>query len=707
MLFKKWVLACAAGLSGGTLGFAERAVAAEQSDSEVIEEVVVIAHPLSAEGLSQAGQVLEGEALERKRAASIGATLAQETGVHSAQFGIASGRPVIHGLGGPRVRIMEDRIDALDVSVTSTDHAVMVEPFIAERVEILKGPSTVLYGSGAIGGVVDVHTGRIPHKVPDRAFSGGVESRYDNNTHGTSTAFKANGGGGRFAWHLDGAWKDGDDYEIPGYAESARLRAEEGEHEGHDEAHEDDHEADEEAEAYGELPGSAYDSDSMAGGASYVADWGFLGVAVSRSDSTYGLPGGHGHEHGHDEEEHAEEEHGEEDEEMAGNPILDLEQTRTDLELGIASGIGPFDSLNVRLGINDYEHQEVEPSGEVATRFSNEAWELRTELTYSLDKWRGALGVQFMDREFSAVGEEAFVPPVDSFDAGIFCLGERTFDNFALEAGLRLGKTEHDPEIGSTEDFTTFSGSLGFVLTPTDRIELGLIADLSSRAPVSEELYSNGPHLATNSFEIGNPDLDSERAANLAATFRYDSERLRVGATIYYTRFSDFIYEFDTGEEEDELPVFQYLQEDARFFGIDLEFEAILMAWEGGDFRLNGMLDLVEAEVDVRGNDHLPRIPPQRYGLGTELRMGRVLASANYLRSAKQDDVSASELITDEYEDLSAYLGVDIPVREGSLRLFLQGKNLTDDEQRYHASFIKDFAPAPGRRVEVGARLTF
>lgn len=701
MFIKKMAVAGAAGLSGALLGFAEVAVAAEQSESEVIEEVVVIAHPLSAEGLSQAGQVIEGEALERKRAVSIGETLARETGVHTAQFGIASGRPVIHGLGGARVRIMEDRIDALDVSVTSTDHAVMVDPFIAERVEILKGPSTVLYGSGAIGGVVDVHTGRIPHAVPERSFSGGVESRYDDNTDGTSTAVKLNGGAGNFAWHLDGTWKDGDDYEIPGFAESARLRAQEGE--------EGEEGEEEEEEAYGELPGSAFDSDAIAVGAAYIADWGFIGVSVSQMDSTYGLPGGHGHEHGHDEEEGEEHEegHDEEEEEMEGNPILDLEQTRTDLELGVRDPFGPFDSLNVRLGVNDYEHEEIEPSGEVATRFSNEAWELRTELSYNLENWRGAVGFQHMDREFSALGEEAFVPPVDSSDSGIFWLGERSFGGFELETGLRVGKVEHDPDAGRSEDFTTFSASLGFVFAPSDEIDVGLIADLSSRAPIGEELYSNGPHLATNSFEIGDSGLDNERAANLAATLRYDGERMRIGATIYYTEFSDFIYAFGTGEEEDELPVFQYQQEDARFFGIDAEFEAILASWENGDFRLNGMMDFVDAEVDVSGIDHLPRIPPLRYGLGAEAKLGQLQASVSYLRSTEQDDVSAAELVTGAYEDLRVYLGYDFPVRQGAVRLFVQGMNLTDDEQRRHTSFIKDFAPAPGRRVEVGMRLTF
>jgi len=388
-----------------------------------IEEIVVVAHPLSGEGLAQASDVLTGEELQRKLETSIGATLAQQPGIRSATFGKAVGRPVIHGLGGPRIRVMEDRIDSLDVSVTSTDHAVTIEPFIAERIEVLKGPSALLYGSGAIGGVVDIHTARIPHAIPDGGLNGGVESRYDNNTDGVATSAKLNGGSGNFAFHLDATFKDGDDYDIPGFAESERFRAQE---EAEEEAEGEDGEAhDEEEEVRGTLPGSAFDFESYAAGASYVADWGFVGAAISRLEADYGLPGGHGHEH-----EGEEEEEGEEHEEEEGTPTLEVEQTRIDLELGVTNPFRGFSSLNVRLGINDYEHQEIEPDGEVATNFENDAWELRTELVFDRENLSGAFGLQHTDRDFSAIGEEAFVPPVKSKDTGVFAVIERPFERF-------------------------------------------------------------------------------------------------------------------------------------------------------------------------------------------------------------------------------------------------------------------------------------
>ena len=685
-----WLAACSGACCINPIVVAEEA----PKGSERVEEVVVVAHPLSGEGLSQASDVLFGEELDRLRSTNIGETLARQPGIHSAQFGSAVGRPVIHGLGGPRVRIMEDRIDVLDVSVTSADHAVAVEPFTAERIEVLKGPSTLLYGSGAIGGVVDVHTGRIPHNVPDKAISGGIETRFDDNTDGNTTAAKINGGAGNFAWHLDGTWKDGDDYEIPGFAESARLRAAE-------EAEEAGGEEEEEEEVRGFLPGSEFDSTAYAGGVSYVFDGGFVGISISEIDADYGLPGGHGHEEG---EEGGEEE---EEEEEEGNPTLELEQTRFDVELGLANPFGNFTSLNVRLGVNDYEHQELEPSGEVGSTFSNEAWELRTELVYESEDGSGAFGFQHTDREFSAIGEEAFVPPVDTLDTGLFWVAERSFSGFDLEGGLRIGRVSHDPESGSDEDFTTYALSAGFVIPMSDDWTIGLVADYSSRAPVAEELFSNGPHLVTNAFEVGDPDLDSERAANLAATFKYDNEIWRASVTTYVTQFTDFIYEQGTGEIEDGLPVFQFQQEDAFFYGIDAELSAPLATWDGGSLTGRLTADYVNAELDVSGNDNIPRIPPLRYGVGFDLAFGVVSASIDYVRVSDQDDVAEQELETDSYNDLRAYLGAAFPVgSDTTLSVFVTGKNLTDDEQRRHTSFIKDFAPAPGRTIEAGLRLT-
>ncbi len=675
---------------------------AQADEPEIIEEVIVIAHPLSGEGLSQAAELIEGEELERIKDANIGSTLGKLPGIHNAAFGNAVGRPVIHGVGGPRVRVMEDRIDTMDVSVTSADHATAVEPFIAERVEVLKGPSTLLYGTGAIGGVVDVHTNRIPHETYDKIW-GGIETRGNDNDEGTSTAAKLNGSIGNFSWHLDGAFRDGDEYEIPGFAESSRLRAaEEAEHE--EEEGEEEHE--EEEEVRGELPGSQYDSESYAGGFAYVGERGFFGVAVSRIEADYGLPGGHEHEHEHEEGEE-EEEHEEEEE---GNPTLDMEQTRTDLEMGLKDPFGDtnFTGLNVRLGYNDYEHSEIEPNGEVATDFSNEAWELRTELLYEGDVYKGAIGLQYQDREFSAIGEEAFIAPVDTESSGFFWVSERSFEGFDIETGFRVGRVEHDPSAASSASFTTWAASLGAVIPLSDTWMLGLIADAASRAPIAEELYSDGPHLVTNAYEIGDPSLSNERAYNFSATLTNQTDRWETSIVAYTTKYSGFIYETPRGDELDDLPVFVFQQDDAQFIGLDFNVAVEVAAWDGGELRAKAMFDIVKAELDIRGDDDVPRIPPERYGIGFDVRQGPFSLEVDYLRAGSQGDVRPGEFATDAYDDLRAYLGFDWAVTEGAdLTLFVLGKNLTDDEQRLHTSFIKDVAPQPGRTIEAGLRLTF
>ncbi len=285
---------------------------------------------------------------------------------------------------------------------------------------------------------------------------------------------------------------------------------------------------------------------------------------------------------------------------------------------------------------------------------------------------------------------------------------ERAFERFDLEAGARIGRLEHDPLGAPSERFTTYGLSLGAVVPIGAGWRLGLLGDLSSRAPVAEELYSDGPHLATRAFEIGDPALDSEKAFNLSATLEFEGERWSLAGTVYFTSFSDFIYQQATGDVEDDLPVFVYRQEDARFVGVDASVEWRAASWESGGLTLRGLFDFVDAELDVSGNDNLPRIPPTRYGIGAEMTFGVVTASLDYLRVEDQKETATLELPTQAYDDLQAYLGVELPVAaDHRLTLFVSGKNLTDDEQRLHTSFIKDFAPAPGRTVEAGLRYLF
>ena len=687
------------------------AVQAQTPANSEIEEIFVRAHPLSAEGLAQPISVLTRDVLRRVVSPSLAETLRDIPGVHSSNFGQAVGRPVIRGLGGPRVKVMEDRIDSLDVSVSSPDHMTMIEPFTAESIEVLKGPSTLLYGSGAIGGVVDVHTGRILHEVPDSPM-GSLELRDSDNANQRTAAGRIDGGVGNFGFHADGFHRSADEYEIPGYAESAAFRAQEeaeGGHgdEGHDDEHGDEHRDD---EAYGVLPNSQLEAQGGAIGGSYVGERGFFGMSVSSYNAEYGLPG-HSHGHHEDEEEHGGEEHDEEghnEEAEEGGSILDLSQTRFDIEAGLENPFAGISAVNFRLGYNDYEHVEFEGSGEEGTVFTTKAFESRLEFTHDdFFGFEGATGVQLSNREFSALGEEAFVQPVDTQTLGLFYVGQRSFGSLGLEAGVRYEHVEQDPTVGSTRDFNLGSASLGLIQPLSGGWILSGQLDYSTRAPVAEELFSDGPHLATQTFEIGDRGLNEETAANLSAMLRYDLSNLNLSLNVYITEFDDFIYEANTGLEMDELPVLQWTQAGATFSGSEADASWQTMNWQGGGLSLNAGFDVVTARLNSGTNRNIPRIPPQRLRLGAVMDWNGWLAEVSWRRVSDQNDTGLGEIRTEGFDDLRLHVNYTMDIGRSSVELFLSGRNLTDDEQRYHTTFIKDLAPQPGRTVEAGARVYF
>jgi len=636
---------------------------------------------------SPATKVLNGDDLTDQLQASLGETVANSAGIRSASFGGAVGRPIVHGLGGARVKTTEDRIDSLDVSVTSTDHAVTVEPFIANQISILKGPSTLLYGSGAIGGVVDVETGRIPVEIPTKPVSGRVELRTTDNANARVGALRLDGRlADSFAWHADAFSKKADDYEIAGPLESSALRASEGE-EGEDE------------EDTGVLEGSRFDISGGAIGGSWIGESGFVGVSISSLSADYGLVGGHGHE------EEGEEE-GEEEEEGVGR--IDLEQTRVDLEAQLNNPLPGLEKLNFRFGVNDYQHDEIEGNGEVGTSFDNQAWEGRVEVTHTpILGFDGAFGLQLSNREFSALGEEAFVPPVETDSAGLFWVGQRAFENVNLEIGARVEETDHSPSLAELPDlrFSSASASFGIIAPIADSLKLSALFDYTERAPAIEELYSDGPHLATQTFEIGDPLLTKESATGLTFGLNYQSEGFDANISVYRTDFDDFIFQANTGEIEDGLPVLEYRQQGAEFTGADIELGFHLAELFGGDFDLTAMFDLVSADLNSGGN--LPRIPADRQGLSLawDNELWRLKLDVSHVSS--QTDTAELEFSTDSYSDVSLRITRRIDIADGRASLFIHGRNLGDEEQREHVSFVKDFAPAPGRRIEAGVRFEF
>ena len=657
------------------------------------EEVLVTASP-DARGQSEVAQptsVLTGEELDLRLAPTLGETLSEQPGVTSTYFGPGASRPVIRGLGGDRIRVLSDGIGSGDASTTSPDHAVSLDPISAERIEVLRGPATLLYGSSAVGGVVNVIDERIPSYLPQAALTGTVELRGGSAAGEKSGNAALSGALGKFAWHAEYLNRDTGDYDIPGFAESEALRAEE---EG---------EGEEGEEAFGVLPNSATESEGGSLGVSYIGDAGFLGVSTNRLDSLYGIPGGHGHGEGGEDEE-------------AGAVRIDLAQRRYDLRGGLTRPFGPFRGANLRLGTTDYEHVELE-GDEVGTRVLNDGLEGRLELLQrQAGALSGSLGVQVLRRDFEAIGEEAFVPPSETDAWALFVYEQLVRGPWTFQAGGRYESQEVAARLPagtegvSGRSFSAFSGSFGLIWQPGEDYSVGLSVARSAKLPNAEELFSNGPHLATDAFEVGDPSLGEETSRGVDLSLRKRSGRLTGEVNLFANRFDDYIFEQATGEEEDGLAVFRYVQQDAEFRGAELAGVVQLHHGEPHHLDLELGADFVRAELSSGpngGGEPLPRIPPRRYRLGLHYQGDRLQGRVEGIRVDEQDRVAPFERPTAGYTLLNASVGYRFFLGDMVYDLLLRGTNLTDEEARNHVSFLKDRVPLPGRDVSLAVKLTF
>ncbi|HSM50095.1 MAG TPA: TonB-dependent receptor, partial [Thermoanaerobaculia bacterium] len=582
----------------GSTVVAVEVVAGEESALEVqldpaihAEAIVVSASPeaRSLGDLAQPVSVVSGDELLVVLQPTLGETLSGQVGVASTSYGAGSSRPVIRGLAGDRIRVLASGIGTGDVSTTSPDHAVAVDAMGAERIEIVRGPATLLYGSSAIGGVVNVIHPAIPEYLPERPLTGAVQLHGASAAEEKSGAVELGGSFGKIAWHADYGRREAGDYEIPGLPESGEEEHEDGEHE--------------DEPFSGRLENSGVESERGSVGFSWVGERGFVGLSVGRYETLYGIPG-HSHAHGHGHEEHGEEEHGEEEHDDGEESVTsDLEQTRIDLKGEWQLASGPFRGVKARLGVADYEHVELE-GDEVGTRFRNDSWEGRLELPHrALGPFTGAIGMQAGRREFSAVGEESFTPPSVTDSWGLFAFEEAVTGPVRWQLGLRYERQEARAEApGAPErSLDGLSASLGWVWSPAEAWSLGLALARSSKLPNAEELFSNGPHAATRSYEIGDPDLEVETSLGLDLSLRRRTGRLTGEVHFFWNRFADFIYERATGEEIDELPVYRYTQADAEFWGGELEAHLQLYHVEPHHLELELLADWVRAELRETG----------------------------------------------------------------------------------------------------------
>jgi len=664
------------------------ALSASAGDS--LPEVTVSASglQLGVSEMTQPVSVLEGDALARQREATLGETLEGQPGITGSHFGAGASRPVIRGMDGARVRVLSDGAELHDASTISPDHAVVAEPLLATQIEVLRGPSALVHGAGAVGGVVNVLDGKVPTAVPSKGYEGSAEVRAGSAAREKAGAVAVTGGTGPFAVHVEAAGRDAGDYRVGSGWEGGRH-----------------------------VPGSFNDTRSASLGLSWVGESGYLGLAFTRQTARYGLPGhSHGfegchthgnhlhcgaHDHDHEDHDHGEE-HGDHDHDHGAVPVVDLRSERIDLRGELRDPFAGVAALRLRGGFTDYVHDEIE-GGEVVTTFKNKAHDLRVELQHQpIAGLRGLLGVRSAERRFSAVGEEAYVQPTRTRSTGLFLLEEYRLGDWRIEGALRHDRqSARALDSGVERSHHGTSASLGAVWRVAPGYALGASVTRASRAPTAEELYARGLHMATATYERGDAELRSEISRNVDLTLRKTSGPTTFDVSVYRNRIRHYIYG-RTLDELDGLQLLQYSQADATFTGIEGRVRQALTRQVG----LTLWGDSVRARLD--GGARLPRISPARVGLKLDAQWQSWQGDIEWLQVARQSRVAQFETATPGFWLLN--LGVAYHGGAGTAtpwQVYLKARNLTDRLAYSHVSFIKDAAPLAGRSVVLGMRVAF
>ncbi|MCO5054191.1 TonB-dependent receptor [Thermomonas sp.] len=607
----------------------------------------------TAADLGRPAEVLSDERLDENRAASLGDTVASVPGVQSSNFGPAAGRPIIRGLDGPRVLILNDGLASQDVSTLSQDHAPAVEPFLADRIEVLKGPATLLYGGGAIGGAVNVVDGRIPEVAVDNGLSGRAETRFLAAAQGGNTSMvRVDGGSDLFALHADAVFRHARDYATP---------------------------RDRQANSF---------IDTRAGslGGALLGDWGFVGLSAARFGNIYGNPG-------------------------EPDVHLRMRQDHYELKGALRDVWGAGNGLRFAAGHSGYEHTEFE-GDTPGTVFRKNANEARLEASFgNATHWQGVVGVQASASRFIAIGEEAFVPETRTRAQGVFGVVRRSPGNVQLDLGARIDHLQSRPVGGAARSFHPLSLSIAGAWKFAPRWTLAANFDHAERAPAEEELFSDGPHVATLAYEIGDAHLRKETARQLELELQYQSPRMQAKLTVYSTRIRGFIHLAETGafwhwDDADKLlPIRRWTQADADFRGFEGEAIFHLTTNARGDWDLRVFADGVRASFDSGGN--VPRIAPSR--LGAQLRWENLgwRAALGAICSRRQNHVAPNETPTAGHTLVDAHAARHFDTGNVSWEVFIDASNLTNQDARVHTSFLKDVVLLPGRSLAFGVRVFF
>lgn len=687
--------------------------------SSAIEVIDVTASPFHASANESAlpVSVLAGDNLKMRQAATLGDTLKAEVGVHSSFYGGVASSPIIRGLDGPRVLIMQNGLDSGDASRVGPDHSVAAETSTATQIEVLRGPATLFYGSGAIGGVVNVVDQRIPTDSSTRA-EWMLEHNSVNNEQ--LAAGSVSTGGDNFAVYMDGFVRDNDAYKIPHNASHA------------------------EADLGTKVDNSQAKATGFTLGGSYLLENGFVGMSYGRMDREYGIPG-HSHA-GHD---HAQNE-------QVADVYADLTQNRWQLlsELNLQHDF--IRQINTRFAYTDYNHKEIE-DGEVGTRFSNDSYEARLEILHRpLFDWLGGISLHYKYSDFSAVGDEAFTPASRSKMLALAWMEERHFGPLLLQLGARIEQVrldaakvtlpslelhaheapeqevhEHDDSgqlFAFKKKFTPYSISAGAVWDFAEGYNFGVSLSRSQRAPSAAELLAFGPHIGTASYEVGalfqleadhftvnQQPIKLEIANNIDVSLRKFSGDFGFVFNAFYNQIDNYYYQRNTGlfaesghdhtaaehEHADELPLYLFTPADVKLHGFEGQF-----VWRLAEpYTLTLQADYIRARLQQGGD--LPRTPPMRFAAEFAYDLGDVSAGIRATYYLKQNKLAAEETATSGYTLIDASVNYRLYLAQQEISLYIKGQNLTNEYASVHTSFLKDIAPLPSRSVGIGVRGSF
>lgn len=655
---------------------------AQTASPPTLSPVIVTATPIGSElfDLAPPASALEGPQLRLRTQSTLGETLGAELGVSSTYFGPNASRPIIRGLDGDRIRVLQNGTGVIDASAASFDHATSVEPLLIERAEVVRGPATLMYGGNAVGGVVNTTDSRILRE-PLRGASGSVEARFGTQASERAQVAKVALGDGRLGLTADFSRRHAADLRIPDFARSSRRR--------------ESSPLPPEDEARGRLPNSAHRSDGAGLGMSFAWDRGFAGLSGSQYNTRYGTV-------------------------AEPDVSIGLQQRRYEFATELREVNTFVKALRLRSAYSDYKHIEFEQTNP-GTEFASNGHNTRLELLHQpFGRVQGAFGLELQNSKFSALGDEAFVPNTRTQLADVFVYEEASLGALKLSGGVRVGRADvralEDARFGQAEArrFTPKSAALGAVYGLNPAYALAIQGSYNERAPTFQELYANGPHIATNAFEVGNRSLGLERSHGIDFSLRKRTGPLTGSIGVFYNRFKNYVGLFDSGttdqrdpaDPDDDLPIFNYRAVPADFRGVEGQLRWLAVESSAGRLSLEARFDTTRARNRDTGQS-LPRIPPLRFGGGVVYQIGGWMARIDVLRANKQDRVSENEAPTDGYTMPDAAVSHTMRVGPSQIEWFVRGINLLNAEARLHTSFLKEIAPLGRRGAMVGLRASF